>query len=93
MPPDKRVWVLPAVLAALVLSVPVQVKFASAVAEPYPGLFQPFFTGVSQRKSDHTVKFVIVKLSVDGRPIEVFDLFPDVDHRARASGVDVPVGR
>ena len=78
MQPDRRVWVLPAVLAALVLSIPAQVRFASQVAEPYPGLFQPAFREDSQ-SSDQTVRFTIVKLSVDGRPIEPSDLLPDAD--------------
>ncbi len=81
MQPDRRVWVLPAVLAALVLSIPAQVRFASQVAEPYPGLFQPEFNGVSQRESDQTVRFTAVRLSVDGRRIEPSDLLPDVDDR------------
>ena len=81
MQPDRRVWVLPAVLAALVLSIPAQVRFASQVAEPYPGLFQPDFSGDSQRSSDQTVRFIDVRLSVDGRPIEPSDLLPDVDDR------------
>ena len=80
MQPDRRVWVLPAVLAALVLSIPAQVRFASQVAEPYPGLFQPDFSGDSQRK-DKTVRFTIVRLSVDGRPMEPSDLLPDTDDR------------
>jgi hypothetical protein len=74
------VWVLPAVLAALVLSIPAQVRFTSQVAEPYPGLFQPAFDGDAQRK-DHTVRFTIVRLSVDGRSIEPSDLIPDPDDR------------
>ena len=80
MQPDRRVWVLPAVLAALVLSIPAQVRFASQVAEPYPGLFQPDFSGDSQQK-DKTVRFTIVRLSVDGRPMEPSDLLPDTDDR------------
>jgi hypothetical protein len=74
--------VLPAVLAALVVSLPAQVKFASLVAEPYPGLFQPPFNGNSQRDSDQTVKFTTVELSVDGRRIEPSDLIPEDDDRA-----------
>lgn len=81
MEPDRRVWVLPAVLAALVLSIPAQVRFASQVAEPYPGLFQPAFDGDAQWK-DQTIRFTIVRLSVDGRPIEPSDLFPDPDDRS-----------
>ena len=80
MQPDRRVWILPAVLAVLVLSIPAQVRFASQVAEPYPGLFQPAFDGDAQRK-DHTIRFTIVRLSVDGRPIESSDLIPDPDDR------------
>ena len=80
MQPDRRVWVLPTVLAALVLSIPAQVRFASQVAEPYPGLFQPDFSGDSQRK-DQTVRFTIVRLSVDGRSVEPSDLLPDADDR------------
>jgi len=78
--PDRRVWVLPAVLVALMLSIPAQVRFASQVAEPYPGLFQPDFSGDSQRK-DQTVRFTTVKLSVDGRRIEPSDLLPDAEDR------------
>ena len=81
MQPVRRVWVLPAVLVALVLSIPAQVRFASQVAEPYPGLFQPDFSGDSQRSSDQTVRFTAVKLSVDGRPVEPSDLLPDAEDR------------
>jgi hypothetical protein len=79
--PERRVWVLPVVLALLVLSIPAQVRFTSQVAEPYPGLFQPDFSGDEQRK-DQTVRFTIVRLSVDGRPIEPSDLLPDVEDRS-----------
>jgi hypothetical protein len=58
------------------------VRFASQVAEPYPGLFQPDFSGDSQRSSDRTVRFTVVKLSVDGRRIEPSDLLPDVEDRS-----------
>ena len=78
MQPVRRVWVLPAVLVALVLSIPAQVRFASQVAEPYPGLFQPDFSGDSQW-NDQTVRFTIVRLSVDGRRLEPSDLLPDAD--------------
>jgi len=78
--PDRCVWVLPAVLVALVLSIPAQVRFASQVAEPYPGLFQPDFSGDGQRK-DRTVSFTIVRLSVDGRKIEPSELLPGVEDR------------
>ena len=81
MQPERRVWVLPAVLAALVLSIPAQVRFTSQVAEPYPGLFQPAFDGDAQR-NDQTIRFTIVRLSVDGRPIESSDLLPDADDRS-----------
>jgi hypothetical protein len=69
------VWVLPAVLAALCLSLPVQLVFADRVAEPYPGLFAPAFHGVSQGKG-HVVKLTKIELSVDGRRIDPDDILP-----------------
>jgi len=89
--PGRRVWVLPAVLAALVLSLPAQVKFASLVAEPYPGLFQPEFNGNSQRDSDRTVRFTIVKLTVDGRRLEPSDLIPEDEDRGEALTTAFPM--
>jgi hypothetical protein len=86
------VWILPVVLAALVLSLPAQVKFASLVAEPYPGLFQPAFNGNSQRDSDQTVKFTTVELAVDGHRIEPSDLIPEDDERAEVLTTAFPLG-
>lgn len=68
-------WVLPAVLAALCLSLPVQMVFADRVAEPYPGLFAPAFHGISQGKG-HVVRLTSLELSVDGRRIDSDDLLP-----------------
>ena len=75
MHPDRRTWVLPAVLAALCLSLPAQMVFADRVAEPYPGLFAPAFHGISQGKG-HVVKLTSLELSVDGRRIDSDDLLP-----------------
>ena len=75
MHPDRRTWVLPAVLAALCLSLPVQLVFADRVAEPYPGLFAPGFHGISQGKG-HVVKLTKLELSVDGRRIDPDDILP-----------------
>jgi hypothetical protein len=83
--------VLPAVLAVLVVSLPAQVKFASLVAEPYPGLFQPAFNGTSQRNSDRTVKFTTVELTVDGRRIEPSDLILEDDDRAEVLTTAFPL--
>ena len=91
MQPGRRVWILPAVLAVLVVSLPAQVKFASLVAEPYPGLFQPAFNGNSQRDRDRTVKFTTVELAVDGRRIEPSDLVPDDDVRAEVLTTAFPL--
>lgn len=66
-----RVGVLPVVFALVVLSVPAQMVFTERYDEPYPGLFQPFFYGVSP-----TTEVKAVELTVDDRPIEPFDLFP-----------------
>jgi hypothetical protein len=73
--PDRRTWVLPAVLAALCLSLPVQLVYADRVAEPYPGLFAPGFHGISQGKG-HVVKLTRLELSVDGRRIDPDDILP-----------------
>ena len=92
MHPDRRVWVLPAVLAVFCLSVPAQLVFADRIAEPYPGLFQPAFHGVSQR-NDHTVRFMAVTLSVDGQRIKPRDLIPDKDRRDILESLFPPHGR
>ena len=83
MHPDRRTWVLPAVLATLCLSLPVQLVFADRVAEPYPGLFAPAFHGISQGKG-HVVKLTRLELSVDGRRIDPDGILPgDAARRER----------
>jgi hypothetical protein len=71
---EQRVWVLPAMFALVILSLPVQMLFAARFSEPYPGLFQPFFYGDSQ--SGGVIDVKAVEMEVDGRRIEPFDLFP-----------------
>ena len=39
-------WLIPAVFAAVTLSLPVQMMVASRIGEPYPGLFFPKFSTV-----------------------------------------------
>lgn len=80
MHPDRRVWVLPASLAALIVWMPVQALIESELAEPYPGLFQPPFWGASQN-DDRTVKYPFVKLSVDGRRVRPADVLTRDDRR------------
>jgi hypothetical protein len=72
---ERRVWVLPAVLAVIVLSVPAQFMFATRHGEPYPGLFQPRFEGISQT-DDRVVRFTAVRLSADGRHLDPTAAFP-----------------
>ena len=84
-------WVLPVVLAAFCLSIPAQLVFADRIAEPYPGLFQPAFRGVSQ-SDNHTVTFPAVKLWVDGRRIRPADLVPDENRRDRLKSMFPPRG-
>lgn len=72
---ETRVWVLPAVLAVICLSLPAQIVAADRVAEPYPGLFQPSFRGDAQ--DDHRVVHVeILEVALDGRRIRPSDVFP-----------------
>lgn len=68
---EARVGILPLVFVLVALSVPAQMYFTERYTEPYPALTQPFFYGVSQHQQ---VK--AVELTVDGRRIEPFDLFP-----------------
>ena len=92
MHPDRRVWVLPAVLAAFCLSIPAQLVFAERYDEPYPGLFQPAFHGDSQQ-DDHTVRFPAVTLSVDGRRITPQDLISNKSRREILETMFPPLGR
>jgi hypothetical protein len=78
---DERAWVLPAVFLLMGLSLPAQLIVADNIAEPYPGLFQPAFRGVSQ--DDHRVeRLEVLELALDGRRIRAFDVFP-TDGNAR----------
>ena len=82
-------WVLPAVLAALCLSIPAQLVLADRIGEPYPGLFQPAFRGVSQT-GDHSVTFPSVRLWADGRRITSSDLVTSNDELARLKSLFPP---
>ena len=84
-------WVLPAVLAAFCLSIPAQLVVADRIGEPYPGLFQPAFRGVSQ-SDKHMVSFPSVRLWVDGRRIRPADLVPDENRRDRLKSMFPPHG-
>ena len=75
MQSKSRVWVLPAVFAAVVLSIPVQLVLKERYGEPYPGLFQPAFSASEQPRG--TISLTIVRITVDGDAIEVAQLFPE----------------
>ncbi len=76
-----RAWVLPSVFALLAASLPVQMAIADRLGEPYPGLFQPAFRTSDQPRG--TVRITVVRIAVDGRAVDVSDLFPggNVGHR------------
>lgn len=72
--PPTRVWVVPLVFALVGLSLPVQVYVKEHVSEPYPGLFQPRFSGVPSYGSK--VSFRDIVLKVDGRAIAEEEFLP-----------------
>lgn len=90
--PDRRVWVLPASLAALILWMPVQVLIEFEIAEPYPGLLQPPFWGASQNE-DRAVKYPFVKLSVDGKRVRPADVLTRDDRWEALEHMFPPRGR
>jgi hypothetical protein len=85
------VWILPVVLAVIVLSVPAQMMFATRFDEPYPGLFQPRFQGISQT-DDRVVRFSVVRLSADGRRLEPTDVFPAAEAQMALESTFPPDG-
>lgn len=88
---DRREWVLPAVLLAFCLSIPAQLVFAHRFGEPYPGLFQPGFRGVSQSDT-HTVSYPAVRLWADGRRVRPADLVPDENRSDNLKSMFPPHG-
>ncbi len=92
MHPDRRVWILPAALAALILCLPIQALIAYEIAEPYPALIQPPFYGASQNK-DGAVKFPFVRLWVDGQRVKPVDVLPRSDRREALQEMFPPRGK